>query len=80
MNYDSYHCLLLMLYVLELVTVRFVGGLLFLCSHFVVSRFVLFIIGMLTIGYVAITLLLRMIYVLWLVLDSSSCRGDFAAI
>ena len=53
MNYDSYHCLLLMLYVLELATVRFVGGLLLLCSHFVVSRVVPFMIGMLTIGYVS---------------------------
>ena len=42
-----------MLYVLKLATVRFVGGLLLLCSHFVVSRVVLFMIGMLTIGYVS---------------------------
>ena len=53
MNYDSYHCLLLMLYVLELGTVRFVGGLLLLCSHFVVSQVVPFMIGILTIGYVS---------------------------
>ena len=42
-----------MLYVLELTPVRFVGGLLLLCSHFVGSRLVLFIIGMLTIGHVS---------------------------
>ena len=70
-----------MLYVLELATVRFVGGLLLLCSHFVVSRFVLFLLLVcLQYDMLTITLLLRMIYVLWLVLDSSSCRGGFAAI
>ena len=46
-DYDSYHCLLLMIYVLRLASVNFVGGvyavmlsrhytLLLLCSHFVV--------------------------------------------
>ena len=46
-DYDSYHCLLFMIYVLGLATVNFVGGymllcfsrhytLLLLCSHFVV--------------------------------------------
>ena len=46
-DYDSYHCLLLMIYVLGLATVNFVGGfmllcfsrhytLLLICLHFVV--------------------------------------------
>ena len=51
-------------------------------SHcgFTVYSFI-FDIGLLPVGYIlAITLLLRMIYVLWLVLDGSSCRGGFAAI
>ena len=63
-DYDSYHCLLLMLYVSGLATVDFVWGFMLLCfsRHYTLfllchilwfPRFVLFfIIGIHTIGYV----------------------------
>ena len=56
-NYGSYNCLLRMLYVLELGTVNFVGGGggggYSYYVHILVSQIVLFIIGLLTIGYVS---------------------------
>ena len=60
-DYDSYHCLLLMIYVLGLASVYFVGGFMLLCFHAIthcyyhyvhilISRIVLFVIGLLIIG------------------------------
>ena len=52
-NYGSYNCLLRMLYVLELGTVNFVGGVLRTMFIFWFHGLFFFIIGLLTIGYVS---------------------------